>query len=69
MTRFLTTAQIPVYPYRLASFADEATIKRSYRSRDWGQIHCGPRTPSVPAITCQWCVSHPRLTPAITTSC
>ena len=40
MTRFITTAQIlGLLLIASASFADEATIKRSYIDLDWGQIH------------------------------
>jgi len=40
MTRFLTTAPIlGLLLIASASFADEATIKRSYIDLDWGQIH------------------------------
>ena len=40
MTRFLSTAPIlGLFLIASTSFADEATIKRSYIDLDWGQIH------------------------------
>ena len=40
MTRFPTAAPIlSLFLIASASFADEATIKRSYIDLDWGQIH------------------------------